>query len=117
MSCLFNSLAAHTGESGETVRKNVVDFLKTNPLLGSDIKTSDAIQWESGQNMTDYLSTMQSASTWGGALEISAFTQLYNTNVCVHNIRDNNTKLIRFVKPDSKQCYNISWNGGHFEPL
>lgn len=117
MSCLFNALGAHTGEQGEVVRQKLVQFMRSNPTLGGDMKTHDVIRWESQQDPTTYFARMQSSSTWGGAVEISAFVQLYNLNVCVHNIRDHNTKLIRFVKPGAQRCVAITWNGGHYEPI
>jgi len=116
MSCLFNSLGAHTGESASVVRSKIVEFMQTNPALGSDISTTNAIEWESGKSVNDYLQHMKQPSTWGGAIEISAFVQLYKTNVCVHNVRDTNTRLMRFVG-DSSRCVSISWNGSHFEPI
>jgi hypothetical protein len=117
MSCLFNSLGKHTGESADVVRSKIVDYLSLNPTLLGDIHTNDAIHWESGSSPQSYLRNMRQASTWGGALEISAFSKLYNMNVLVHNIRDSHTQIIRFLNPNARTSVSVTWNGGHYEPV
>jgi hypothetical protein len=110
-------LGNHTGESADTVRAKVVDYLSLNPTLLGDIKSNDAMQWESGSCPQSYIQHMRQPSTWGGALEISAFSKLYNKNVIVHNIRDSNTQIIRFSNPSAKSSIGVSWNGHHYEAV
>jgi hypothetical protein len=117
MSCLFNSLGAHTQEPADVVRKRIVDFMQTNPEIGCDLTVNDSILWESGQTSKEYLNGMRQASTWGGAIEIAAFAKLYGINVCVHTIQTTHTKIIRFVTPSASKSVGVSWNGSHYEPL
>ena len=122
MSCLFNSLSRFVSDSSENIRKNICDYLLTNPKLYDEISASDYINWESGKSLNDYVKQMRSSSTWGGAIEISAFTHLYAMNVNVLNIRDSgNYTIIKPIEFKSNQKTNksctISWNGFHYEPI
>lgn len=117
MSCLFRALGKHTGESDDVVRSKIVNFLATNPKLLGEISANDAMLWETGQTSTNYIQSMRQASTWGGALEISAFSKLYGLNVFVEVPQRDNTKIIRFFNIDAKTAIGLTWNGSHFEPL
>jgi hypothetical protein len=116
MSCLFHSLSRIIGEDNYQIRQKICNYLQTNPIL-YDISASLAIQIESGKNLTDYVSTMRSRSTWGGAIEIRAFVELWKRPVRVLVL--STRKWIEF--PYDGDCSNnvckISWNGGHYEPI
>lgn len=66
---------------------------------------------------------MRNNATWGGAIEIKTFCEMYQVNVMVLNIRNNETdkdspKEIKFIASSpSTRWIGISWNGGHFEPV
>jgi hypothetical protein len=122
MSCLFNSLSRFVEDDSGTIRKKICDYLETNPILMDEIKAEDIIKWESNINLNDYISRMRNHSTWGGAIEIRCFCNLYNHSVEVVNIRDRKNDTIFFhLKNDddkeSSKIVKISWNGGHYEPL
>ena len=130
MSCLFDSFSKYTKESSRVIRSKICDYLETNPILFDDVRASQVIEWERPENsgpsnLRDYVSQMRSMSTWGGGIEINAFTHLYKTHVNVINIRSSNglgnsytlTRVIEFKcteNPSAPTLY-ITWNGYHYE--
>jgi hypothetical protein len=130
MSCLFNSFSTFKsivkGDDSFTIRQKICDYLATNPILFDDIKSDTIIEWETNTNLESYIKHMRNTSTWGGAIEIKCFCEIYDCNVEVMNIRNEGfitmiSRNILFQKSgtESKEVplVRISWNGGHYEPL
>ena len=128
MSCLFNSFEAclklySISDSSNTMRQKICDYLLTNPILMDDINAETIISWDSNLSLKDYVQRMRLTSTWGGALEIRCFVNLYDFDVEVVNIRNLNLQnitlkqIIEFVKPNTKGKIRITWSGNHYEPL
>jgi hypothetical protein len=127
MSCLFNSFSALVGERPQTIRAKICDWLATDPALMEDLSASLVIQIESGQPLDRYVANMRSVNTWGGAIEIRAFVQLWKRPVRVfvlrarprrwiefpYSVTDASGKLVETLENDCK----ISWTGGHYEPI
>lgn len=115
MSCLFNSLARFgSGINGQSLRKSICDYLETNPkLMTDDTDIATVIFAETGLAVDSYISLMRSTSTFGGAIEIRAFTKLYTLNVSVKSVPNN--KTIEFIEnPDYAWCL-LEWTGNHYE--
>lgn len=118
MSCLFNSLVRFIEDDidGETLRKNICDYLATNPrLMLDDTDIATIISAETGLGADDYIGLLRKSSTFGGAIEIRAFTKLFNLNVCVKSVPNN--KLIEFVENPRYPWCVLEWTGNHYEPL
>ena len=119
MSCLFNSLSAFVKESPQVIRGRICDFLATDPALLDDLSASLVISIESGKQLGPYVATMRSPSTWGGAIEIRAFVQLWRRPVKVYVIRTR--RWIEFAYTAASPALGpeckISWTGGHYEPI
>lgn len=84
MSCLFNSLSAFVSVSPQKLRDEICDYIEANPtslLPGLDEKIL------LGTDMNRYVAAMRQPGTWGGAIEIQAFCQLYDAEVHVTNLR------------------------------
>ena len=84
-------------------------------MEGVDAET--VIQWESEKKMDDYVKAMRSTSTWGGAVELSAFTLMTGNAVVVHDLSTG--KMIEFLPRHRRRRHtlHISWTGNHFEPV
>jgi hypothetical protein len=108
----------HTMDS-HTLRKNIVAYLSQDPILiGNDMKLSDILKIESIQ-FPDYIQEMNLDSTWGGAIELRAFCNLYRCRVIV--LSSVNNRPITF-EPSSfheniDNTYYLLWNGNHYEPV
>jgi hypothetical protein len=115
MSCLFNSMSRHFGEDPQIIRNKICDYLSTNPMTEMGLHISEIIQIESGKNLEEYIHSMRSPCTWGGAIEIAAALQIWNCSFHVKVERTGN--WIEFIKENAQQKYGLSWTGGHYEPL
>ncbi len=87
-----------------------------------DLDLKSIIETEN-TSLQDYITQMRSNSTWGGAIEIKAFCEIYKVNVLVRNIRNDNRNPntpdnIEFLcNEETNRWVEITWNGGHFEPV
>lgn len=120
MSCLFNSLSHFVHEAPQAIRGRICDYLAGDPELVDDMSASLVVALETnGLPLERYVAHMRSPSTWGGAIEIRTFVQLWRRPVRVWVIRTR--RWIEFpwsgegtaAGPDCK----ISWTGGHYEPM
>lgn len=119
MSCLFDSLSTYLpNHSSNNVRNIICDYLIQNPTLIDNIKADEIINYDSNISLEKYVERMRLSSTWGGSIEIKSFCNIFNINVIVVNIRDNNEK-IEFLSCDQNcnKKIEITWSGGHFERL
>lgn len=116
MSCLFDTLSSFLSLSSRELRENICNYLQNNPNLYEDMKAEDYIKWngEGYSNINQYIQKMRQTSTWGGAIEIKAFCNMYHTKVIV-NGRTNKERVefIPSIKSSSKDI-EIQWNGGHY---
>jgi len=116
MSCLFISLAPSVNLDHIVLRKNIVDFLETNPVLLDNVKASDIIFWTEKQEFKGYLNNMNKSSTWGGAIEIRAFCELYTLNVCVH-VQYTGKFFMVYSSKSSNKTVHINYTGSHYTPM
>lgn len=119
MSCLFRSLSYFiTNVETEELRNIITDYIEKDPvLIPPDGKLSTYLSIDK-KSLTDYTSDMRKSGTWGGAIEIRAFCELFQIKVYVLVLRDQ--KYIEFVPshyPDETKYIKISWNGNHYEPI
>lgn len=126
MSCLFNSLSFFINKSSFEIRQIICDYLEQNKPIIDGLDTKFILDMEN----KNYISHMRKTSTWGGAIEIKAACNIWNTTIIVHNIRSNqltdpNKKKIVFKSFNNKEelvdnkhrIIEITWNGGHYEPV
>ena len=118
MSCLFNSLSRFVNiESidGAELRRLLCDFLEMNPSLIDDMNAENIIKEETNMPLAQYINLMRHSETFGGAIEIRAFTKLFKLNVMVKSLP--NRKDIEFIENPEYLWAVISWDGGHFEAI
>jgi len=116
MSCLFNSMSHFFPEDSNTIRQRICDYLERGGSIIEGLDTNLILSFE----RPNYVAHMRSSSTWGGAIEIQAACKIWNTKIVVHNIRDRNGSKINFAPFDNdncEKCINITWSGGHYEPI
>lgn len=115
MSCLFNSLSYFIKENSFNIRQQICDYLQQNKPIIEGLETYEILKFENN-DINNYISTMRSMSTWGGAIEIQAACNIWNLQI---NVSHNNNKVIEFIPINSiiKESINIYWNGGHYEPI
>lgn len=119
MSCLFRSLSFFiTNVETEELRQIITDYIATDPIvIPPDGKLSSYLLLEQ-TSLDTYTQNMRKSGTWGGAIEIKAFCELFQIKVYVYVIREN--KYIEFVPSkwdDPSKIIKISWTGNHYEPI
>ena len=118
MSCLFDSLSKFIKDEsvdGAKLRLLICDFLSSNPSLIDDMTAENIIKEETSLPIAQYIDFMRRSDTFGGAIEIRAFTKIFHINVLVKSLP--NRKDIEFIENHEYLWAVISWNGGHFEAL
>lgn len=140
MSCLFRALSAHTWNvDTEELRQKICDYLVRDPSI-SGAPASFWVWADKSRGNEDYTETiakryldryvneMRRSSTWGGAIEIISFCQMYRARICVYDIRRRNGNNAVYFQPgrdavregdtvESWPMYAIQWSGGHYEPV
>jgi hypothetical protein len=119
MSCLFRSLSYFiTNVETDELRQIITDYISKDPILiPPDGRLSSYLSIDN-KNLNDYTKNMRKSETWGGAIEIRAFCELFQIKVFVLVLKDN--KYIEFVPTnftDNSKYIKISWNGNHYEPI
>lgn len=122
MSCLFQSLGRLSNWDPAHLRQTICDYLERDPdLMDDGTRAADVVGWESTADLGRYVSRMRGQSTWGGGIEIKAFSDLTGKVVVVHDIQRQGGGEIRFLprglllRPTEE--LHISWNGSHYEPM
>lgn len=120
MSCLFRSLSAFIKDMKEDdLRQLVCDYMERNPNLMEDMSLNDILNTE-GIKTDDYVQTMRQQHTWGGALEIRSFCEMFNIGVLVRIQSTGRDVLFRPTSLATQRkipIVRIEWQGAHFEPI
>jgi hypothetical protein len=124
MSCLFNSLSHFVDDDANTIRQKICDFLNEDGCLFDSIRCSDVTQWGEHKGLEEYVRNMRSTSTWGGAIEIKAFCEIYKRGVKVYSTRAKDLSVVpvaEFVPQSSdildNGMVNLLWTGSHYDPM
>lgn len=115
MSCLFNSMSYFFKEDSQIIRNKICDYLQENKPIIDGLDTKFILSMEN----SNYINNMRNSSSWGGAIEIQAACNIWNTKITVINIRNLNKKNIEFlpVKGNTNNNISVTWSGGHYEPI
>lgn len=117
MSCLFQSLAFFLHDVDEKeIRHKICDYLDTNPHLMDDLSLNDILVSDN-IDKDEYIQCMRNHHTWGGAIEIKAFCEIFKLAVDVR-IRQTDKNLL-FIPSDHPfpSKIRIEWQGTHYIPL
>ena len=114
MSCLFESLSHFINIDPNNIRQIICNYLENNGNIIEGLDTKFILSLD-GNN---YIENMRQSYTWGSAIEIQAACNIWNMQIDICNIRNNNNiiECIPLNKIISKKIC-ITWNGNHFEPL
>lgn len=120
MSCLFRSLSAFVNMvSEDELRQIICNYLEQNPKIMDDLSLKDILNID-GMDTADYVRSMRHNSTWGSALEIKAFCNIYNVGVVVRIVQNGRDVVFKPSSMEEATCLNavmIEWTGNHYEPV
>jgi hypothetical protein len=94
------------------MRRIICDFLEQNHVIIDEMTVSHIVEPES---LGEYVSRMRCEATFGGALEIRAFTKIFNLNVLVKSVPNN--RNIEFLENENNKWIYLEWTGNHYEPI
>ena len=99
------------------MRALLCQYLSKDPDLGSG-RASQVVPWETGRSLQQYVQRMQHASSWGGAIEIKAYCDLFGMNVKVYSMPNRNSiEFLTNKNTNDAGWIAIYWTGGHYEPI
>lgn len=114
MSCLFDSLSKNTNITSYELRQLICDYIEKNPSILGDVPINDIIQWENNTDISSYIKNMRKTNTWGSALELKCFCDMFKVNVLVHY----RGKQIEFKSSKNSTHYiNIQYTGNHYSRI
>ncbi len=122
MSCLFNSLNYYLKlDDSKQVRTLICEYLESNKELIEGLETKDLLEID----RPNYIESMNSDSTWGGAIEIKSACDIWSLKIIVNhvNFKQKHTKSqfkIEFLPTNGKKykkTINLYYNGSHYEPV
>jgi hypothetical protein len=101
------------------LRQHICNYLETNPPLMEDMSLSDIVALEDiSSSKEEYVRQMRNSSTWGGAIEIKAFCDLFGAIVEV-SVKSTHEKIVFVPSATTLPTLiaRIEWQGHHFEPI
>ena len=113
MSCLFNSLSHFIPENSYNIRQKICDYLEENNPIIEGLETKFILDLEN----PNYIRDMRNTSTWGGAIEIKAFCDMYEIDVEVYIVSTCKKVLFKSNKKHRNGLLKIYWTGNHYEPV
>jgi len=126
MSCLFDSMhnlltkhGIHFRDS-HVLRLKITTFMDHNPNYKINDQT---IKWWVEQVAEDmrmpssgYISRMRHPSAWGGAMEISVMSKLFNIRINVSGVNNTNHE-VDCTDGEPEAIFFLNWNGSHYTPV
>ncbi|KAJ1309547.1 hypothetical protein OPQ81_006320 [Rhizoctonia solani] len=109
-SCLFSSIAIVFGQEITAARKMrsiVVDAIKNDPETYSDVVL--------GQSRESYMAAISKDSTWGGAIELSIFSDHFRTEIDSYDVETGRCDKFGEGKYDNR-CILI-YSGIHYDAV
>ena len=122
MSCVVNSLSYFIDGTPDELRQYIADYLEDGGEIidGMDTSTVLALDADHGDgDPASYIRKMRRSSTWGGAIEIIASSQIWSLKILVYNRRDGRGEVIEFVPMNRSPIgvIGLEWQGGHYVPI
>ena len=122
MSCLFDSLSYFIDASSDELRQYIADYLEDGGEVidGMDTSTVLALDADHGNgDPASYIRKMRRSSVWGGSIELSAASSIWDLKILVHNIRDRDGGVIEFMPLSGRPVgvAEISWSGNHYSAV
>ena len=119
MSCLFDSLSYFISNlNGAQLRKEITDFIQQDPIMiEPNVRLSSLLESDH-ISIHNYVQEMRQTSTWGSAIEIKAFCEMFQVEVHVELLHEKRTvEFIPKVNQNHNKYIKICWNGNHFTPV
>lgn len=111
-SCLFSSvgyLLDHNNFS-ETTK------LQYRQLLSNHLESITIEEATLGMSKDNYIEHIQNPSTWGGAIELKLFSDMFQIEIASIDVQSNRVDIFGQDKKYPQRIY-VVYNGVHYDPL
>lgn len=111
-SCLFSSigyLLDHKNFS-ETTK------LQYRQLLSNHLESITIEEATLGMPKNEYIDNIQNPSTWGGAIELKLFSDMFQIEIASIDVQSNRVDIFGQDKKYPQRIY-VVYNGVHYDPL
>jgi len=109
-SCLFSSVAVvfeQDMKAAPRLRQVVADTIRNNPILYDDTFL--------GQSLENYISTIMKPTSWGGAIELSIFSDHYKTEISSFDVETG--RCDRFGEGQYDNRCILMYSGIHYDAV
>tara|TARA_B110000908_G_C10069664_1_gene364497 strand:- start:117 stop:722 length:606 start_codon:yes stop_codon:yes gene_type:complete len=110
-SCLFSSIGYLLDDKFDENTK-----LKYRQLLINYLENIEIDIATLGTSKESYINSMLNVNTWGGAIELNLFSELYQTEVVSFDIKSNRADIFGQDKNYINRIF-VLYNGVHYDPL
>jgi len=118
MACLFDSLSVfltnnHNPVTSYELRQQICNYLSSNPNIMDDIDINLITDVMYNKPIDNYISDMRNNNTWGSAIEIKAFCEIYDIKIVVLY----NSNNIEFIPSNPfEYIIYLNYTGNHYTP-
>lgn len=128
MSCLFRSLGAFVNIPTHTLRNYICDYMLSNPKIygEDDARLFEVLKWQGYEDHREYIAEMRDSDTWGSAIEIACFVNMFYCKVVVIFADTGNEcefvprPLLNMRTGEMKSLQTTAtlfYTGNHYEPV
>ena len=111
-SCLFSSIGYLIDNKGF----NDTTKLQYRQLLVNYLESTNLEQGVLEIPKPDYLENIQNPSTWGGAIELKLFSDMFQVEIASIDVQSNRVDIFGQDKNYPQRIY-VLYNGVHYDPL
>ncbi|CAG9312101.1 unnamed protein product [Blepharisma stoltei] len=117
--CLYRSLAQIlTGDQSNhsSIRQLIADHIERNSDRYNEA-LQDILDSDHRQTINQYIQNIREPSYWGGDLEISAASELFDLNIAIHSEMLRDPFIISTGENTNQTIHLLYTNGNHFDAL
>jgi ubiquitin thioesterase OTU1 len=111
-SCLFSSI----GYLIDNKNFNETTKLQYRQLLTNFIEDNNVDIAMLGMSKDEYINNIQNPSTWGGAIELKLFSDMFQVEIASIDVQSNRVDIFGQDKNYPQRIF-VLYNGVHYDPL
>ena len=111
-SCLFSSIAYLLNKDNFNENSSLMYRL----MIVDHINSTDIGEDMLGMSKTEYIEKISQTSTWGGAIELKFFSEIFNVQIASIDVQSGRLDVFGEMEDYEKRIYML-YNGIHYDPL
>lgn len=111
-SCLFSSIAYLLDKDNFNISSSLIYRL----IIVDHIKENNIDEGMLGMSKEEYLQKISESDTWGGAIELKMFSEIFNIQIAVLDVQSGRIDIFGELEDFEKRIY-LLYNGIHYDPL